>query len=528
MPPFPYFWTVDHSLGLFSGVLLCVGTFMAFRAKSKKRVKRRLSFTSQIMAAGAWPNGFDMAEPIINAVLTFENLPSLSNIKSVIRQVMAYDRMGGACTRDSSGAWGFDPRTAPPTAGEVEKHLTVMEVAGEAALWAKAHEVCMCGLHALDKAKDPWWEFVLLKNTRSKTHAVIVRVHHTVGDGIALVGLVRAIMTDRHGKPIPDYFTVASERARAAANAGNGGGGLFGALGFGLKVASAAVHCLTLGMSRYDSPLMFTAKDKKALKYSGKRRTLLLPDIDLAFIKALKDKATAKDGVRTTINDILFAATTGAIRRYCQARDDPLLPPNDPAGNTPAADLQLRALLPVSFPRKASITDTARALRNLWCMVSCPMPVGSGGVLGRLENTRKITSQIKPPKSFVPLVQLWIQNHLLPKLPMFLSRQTCYDTFTRHSCIFTNVPGPPTPILWAGSEVKAMQMIFPNLISQISMLSYGDVIHGNIVVDDHVVTNPELFRSLFVEELKEVADVLKVPFVTAIENRAKELAALKV
>ena len=107
------------------------------------------------------------------------------------------------------------------------------------------------------------------------------------------------------------------------------------------------------------------------------------------------------------MNDVLFSATTGAVRRYCQARDHPLLPQGgaDREGED-TGGLQMRALLPVSFPRKASITDTAAALRNLWCFVSCPMPVGSGGALGRsgrCAHTESLTA-VQVQKQQCPLV----------------------------------------------------------------------------------------------------------------------------
>jgi hypothetical protein len=44
--------------------------------------------------------------------------------------------------------------------------------------------------------------------------------------------------------------------------------------------------------------------------------------------------------------------------------------------------------------------------------------------------------------SLVAPCQLFIQNVLLPYVPSFVTRQTGYDTFSRHSCVFTNVPGP--------------------------------------------------------------------------------------
>ena len=72
--------------------------------------------------------------------------------------------------------------------------------------------------------------------------------------------------------------------------------------------------------------------------------------------------------------------------------------------------------------------------------------------------------------------------------------------------------------------MKHMQMIFPNLISQISMLSYAGVVNANFVVDaDHVVKDPELFRKVYVEELKALASWLGVPFPSSIEKQAKEL-----
>jgi hypothetical protein len=44
--------------------------------------------------------------------------------------------------------------------------------------------------------------------------------------------------------------------------------------------------------------------------------------------------------------------------------------------------------------------------------------------------------------SLVAPCQLFIQNALLPYVPAFVTRKTCYDTFARHACVFTNVPGP--------------------------------------------------------------------------------------
>ena len=207
---------------------------------------------------------------------------------------------------------------------------------------------------------------------------------------------------------------------------------------------------------------------------------------------------------------------TGAIRRYCQGRADPLLP----EGEADAAGLQMRALLPVSFPRPEE-----GGFRNRWCFVSCPMPVGTGSVLGRLAATRAATAALK--NSLVAPVQLFIQNSVLPYVPLFVSRQTCLDTFARHTCIFTNVPGPPAPVILAGKPLTSMQMIFPNLISQISLLSYAGLVHCNAVVDEATVANAPALRRHFVNELRELGAALQVPFPPAIDERAKALGGMQ-
>ena len=171
------------------------------------------------------------------------------------------------------------------------------------------------------------------------------------------VGLIRALLSNADGSKVALDFFPSSGKEKSS-------GGILSAMSTGLGIASAAVTCLTLGMSRYDSDLLFTPRKekKKYIKYSGKRHVLLLPSVDLAFVKELKDKAGTKRGSRTTVNDVLFSATSGAIRRYCQLQGDPLVPGDGSGGGDENAGLQLRALMPVSFPRKVEIAVSCSAV----------------------------------------------------------------------------------------------------------------------------------------------------------------------
>jgi hypothetical protein len=62
-------------------------------------------------------------------------------------------------------------------------------------------------------------------------------------------------------------------------------------------------------------------------------QVLLLPALDLAVVKAIKAADSARSCGRTTVNDVLTALLAGALRQYCQAQGDPLLPAGDCEGD---------------------------------------------------------------------------------------------------------------------------------------------------------------------------------------------------
>ena len=107
-------------------------------------LSRRLSFTSQTMAAGSWPEGFAMADPIINAVLSFDVPPTRADLESLILEIMQYDRFKGVPVEVSPGQWCIK---MPPDDGAsrvdaaakacAERHLTKFNVKGFKGLWEK-------------------------------------------------------------------------------------------------------------------------------------------------------------------------------------------------------------------------------------------------------------------------------------------------------------------------------------------------------------------------------------------------------
>lgn len=77
--------------------------------------------------------------------------------------------------------------------------------------------------------------------------------------------------------------------------------------------------------------------------------------------------------------------------------------------------------------------------------------------------------------------------------------------FSRHSLVLTNVPGPEKQVLFAKQRVFQVHMLFPNVIPQVSLLSYANSIFGNLVYDPALLPHGESFARLYAKALVDLA-----------------------
>lgn len=339
--------------------------------------------------------------------------------------------------------------------------------------------------------QSPLWEMHRIECTAPGARSVVlVRIHHVIGDGISLVQAMNEVLRDALGRPIdvtPPFarrlkgFDLASYLQPSRL----------------LQLASAAVAATTMPMSKFDADISFSHPDKQRMKGPRRYATVMMPQVRLDFVKRLKDAASA------TVNDVLVAATAGMIRRYCLSKNDPAVASGKP--------LQIRALVPVAFPRTTPGNgDREMMLRNYWCFISSQMPVDKATPRERIAAAAAALSELK--NSPVAPIQLFLQNKILPYLPRFLVRQITLDGFSRHTMVFSNVPGPQQLLSFAGSRVIGMQILFPNLIPQTIAISYNGSLFMNVVLDEDIVPNAEsILPDMFIDELLAMAQDLGVP-----------------
>ena len=78
--------------------------------------------------------------------------------------------------------------------------------------------------------------------------------------------------------------------------------------------------------------------------------------------------------------------------------------------------------------------------------------------------------------------------------------------------VFSNVPGPQFPCYVGGKKVDDLHMYFPNLIPQVGILSYNGQVSMNIIIDEKVITSPNMLVEGFLAELEDLkAQVLCIP-----------------
>jgi hypothetical protein len=242
--------------------------------------------------------------------------------------------------------------------------------------------------------------------------------------------------------------------------------------------------------------------------HTWNREFVLFHEIPLAFVKELKNKAGVK------VNDVLLTCLSQAIHEYLKQQNCEVL-------NEKGTTLQCRALYPIGFPRPTSVTsDKAKTLRNRWVLVSGSVGLGEKDVMSRLKFISNHMTEIK--ESPVAAVRLSIQNAILPWLPHSLCRQVVFDTFSRHSMVVSNVPGPERPVSFAGKEVKGVQMFFSQLLPQVSLISYRGKIFGNMCVDPAAIPNCQSLSPLFSLAFVQLAEALDVPVPESVGKHAKQ------
>ena len=359
---------------------------------------------------------------------------------------------------------------------------------GRAELMALVEEL---HTHLLDR-KRPLWQFTVIEGLEGGRFALYMKSHHAILDGLAGAMAVEQL-ADRAPvlhPPVPHRpIRLSSKRP-----------GWFERLG--LAVGNLVQQQVNLAAS---SPAFLDAGRKLLLRARpssgeggshavprtilngtiGPERAFGIASIGLADVHAL-----AK-GLGCTVNDVILAATGGALRRWLEAKK--ALPPQPLVAMVPVSlrekgEVDVANHLTFCFPHLG--TDVADPVERLRAIVA---------TMGRLKRTVSDVKKAMPNDFSVigapwllPMVWRTIEGAgLAVAIPPFMN------------LIVSNVPGPRRPLWFGGAEVEAfypVSVAAHGVAMNVTLHSYNGRIDVGVIAARDVCAEAQAVADAIVSE----------------------------
>jgi len=413
------------------------------------------------------------------------------------------------------------------------RHTALPEPCNEKALKAKSAFIFS---QTLDRSK-PLWEIWLIEGLDKNRFALVGKSHHCLVDGVSGVDIT-AVMFDLTKetpdagnklkawtpRPVPSKAQLLAdaliEKVETPVHAAKKVRSALQTPQSALKELANQLNGLkaflqTAASATPDSPLNTTIGPDRRFEWAA---------VDL---KQLKDIKNALGG---TVNDVVLAAVTGALRTLLHSRGDS------------TDGLELKAMVPVSVHSDHS----AAALGNQVTMVMAPLPVYEEDPIKRLH---LITPEMEHVKDSGQAVGAKALTELTGFAPPTIAQQAARLQGRQrvYNLVVTNIPGPQFPLYLLG---RKMQAIYPQIpLSQnqsvaVAVMSYNGSMYFGLIGDYDKSKDIALFAEELHNEIKtlhqlavqsnepkrkstEVGDVSWIPTTTSKRRSPKRAAKVK-
>ena len=334
----------------------------------------------------------------------------------------------------------------------------------------------------------PLWQIHLIQNFNQGS-ALLWRLHHCIGDGIALM-LAMLSLTDLG----PDSRSPQDNPLRELF--GSEPPGALEAKEHLQKVLPEAVRLLSLpaetlgATSRWKKGgasvpafgrLAFRPPDQKSLF----RGSLGVPK-RAAWSDAIpmRDISTVRAALGGTVNDVVTNAVAGGLRRYLESR------------GALRSGLNIRAIVPVSLRP----VEEMSSLGNQFGLVFLSLPVSISDPRDRLAEVSRRMGKLK--RSFEPVVAMQIMA-ALGTSPKKIQDLVVRVFGTKGTAVLTNVPGPRQKLYMAGKPMSSFMFWVPQaarLGVGLSILSYAGDVRVGVATDAGLVPDPEAIAAATLQE----------------------------
>jgi len=355
---------------------------------------------------------------------------------------------------------------------------------------------------SLDKSK-PLWEAWIVEGVEGGCFAVISKIHHCMIDGMAGQDLAQILHSTEPGERTPeapkpfapsprpsDRELLKDEVGRYLSIPGRATRGIREATREIIELRSEfttrAKSMLTMVQGMRDVPTKTPLNEP-----IGPHRRFDWRDMPLEDVKVVRK------AIGCTINDLVLAIVTGAVREFLIGRGHSV------------HGLDFRIAAPVSI---RSSEDGAMGNRVSQWFVRAP--VEEDDPLERVEKIREVTEELKASNQaldadLIMSVAEWTPTNLLTLASRSASGAPPYNMMV------TNVPGPQFPLYLLGARLVSLYSQVPIADATalgVALVSYDGKLCWGFNADYGLVPDLDAFADLIEASFREVAQAAGVTF----------------
>jgi len=433
----------------------------------------------------------------IVGVMLFEGQLNYPRLRSAIeRRMLGFRRFRQVAVADSAGyVWQDDPDFS------LDHHLRREMLPGSGDKEDLEHFVADLASTPLNPNR-PLWEMHLV-DTALGGQALVMRIHHSIADGIAMVGVILSMADNAPDGTAPH---APAERVRND----DADDDLFWRM-IWRPVTDAMLGTVRVSTNLWVKYIELLSNPGKMFDYTrigssivGEVAKLaLMPDDSHTRFKgkpgiakrvawsepiSLPEVKAVGQVLGCSVNDLLLSAAAGALRAYLIERGDK------------ADGVEIRAMVPVNMRRPSD----AGKLGNRFGLVALELPVGLENPLARLYATRERMAKLKG--SYQAALTLSILG-LVGMVPKFVQQQILDLLASKATAVMTNVPGPQGPLYLAGARLRQPLFWVPqsgDIGLGVSILSYDGKVQFGLISDCGLVPDPERIVQRFASEFDKL------------------------
>ncbi len=382
---------------------------------------------------------------------------------------------------------------------------------------------------ALDRRR-PLWELYLIHGLSDGRKAIYTKVHHAAIDGVSGNDILAAVL---------DLTAQGREEQAAPAWAGDREPGNVEMLA--RSVVSLSGHPVRAARMSYDlvrslpglatgPALRLPGVDKVLRRDSGSAllgspglrapatpfNKSVSPHRRWSFVSLpFADVKAVKDAHGCTVNDVVMALSSGALRRWLLDHD--ALP-----------EAPLVAGVPVSV-RTESQQGTGG---NRVSSMLAPIPTNLADPLARLQACHESMRAAKEQHGALPADMLAdVAQFAMPALAgqaaRLAARLRLVERVSPFNLIISNVPGPNIDLFYAGARLMAyypLSAIADGQGLNITVMSYGGKLHFGLIADRDLVPDLDRMAQYLADELADLRALTAAPAAAPAKRSTKTKA----